>query len=117
MIEDKATGTVLLQQSANLRDRGQNAPAYPIDSKLTAMGKEERAIAASPYVIAGDVKITDEAYNKTCVLKGRSANHFIVQWSGFRLGSKETDGLDLLDCGTYGVLMGRGSNSGDRKGI
>ena len=117
MIEDKATGTVLLQQSANLRDRGQNAPAYPIDSKLTAMGKEERAIAASPYVIAGDVKITDEAYNKTCVLKGRSANHFIVQWSGFRLGSKETDGLDLLDCGTYGVLMGRGSNSGDGKGI
>jgi hypothetical protein len=51
------------------------------------------------------------------VLKGKSANHFVVQWTGFRLGSKETDGLDLLDCGTYGVLMGRGSNAGERRGI
>ena len=81
------------------------------------MGKEERCIAASPYLVAGDVKITEAAFYKTTIHKGKSANHFIVQWTGFRLGSKETDGLDLLDCGTYGVLMGRGSNYGDRKGI
>lgn len=112
MIEDKATGTVLLQQAKNA-----GWPAYPIDSKLTAMGKEERAIAAAPYVIAGDIKITEYAFNKTVVLKGKSANHFLTQVSGFRLGSKETDGLDLLDTFTYGVLMARGSGAGTRKGI
>jgi hypothetical protein len=117
IIEDKATGTVLLQQSANLRREGKHSPAFPIDSKLTAMGKEERAIGAAPYVVAGDVKITQEAFDKTTVLKGRSANHFTVQITGFRLGSKETDGLDLLDTFTYGVLMARGSNAGERKGI
>jgi hypothetical protein len=112
MIEDKATGMVLLQQAKNL-----GWPAYPIDSKLTAMGKEERAMAASPYLIAGDVKITDEAFNKTKVHKGRSANHLITQVSNFRIGSKETDGLDLLDVFCYGVIVSRGSNAGARKGI
>jgi hypothetical protein len=112
MIEDKATGTVLIQQAQN-----KGWPAYAIDSKLTAMGKEERAIAASPYVIAGDIKITEEAFNKTKIHKGRSANHFITEVTNFRLGSKETDGLDLLDTFCYGVSVTRGTASGKRKGI
>jgi hypothetical protein len=107
LIEDEATGTVLLQQAKNA-----GWPAHAIDSKLTAMGKEERAIAAAPYVVAGDIKITDYAYNKTVVLKGRSANHFLTQVGGFRLGSKETDGLDLLDTFTYGVVISRGNSKG-----
>ena len=74
MIEDKATGTVLLQQAANLRAQGVHSPAWAIDSKLTSLGKDERAIAAQPYVIAQGIKITDEAWNKTKVHKGRSAN-------------------------------------------
>ena len=112
MIEDKATGTVLLQQAKN---RGQ--AAFPIESKLTSMGKEERAIAAAPYIIAGDVKITREAYDKVKVHKGRSANHLLEQIVNFRLGSKATDGLDLLDTFCYGVLVTRGTGSGERKGI
>ena len=111
-IEDKATGTVLIQQAANL---GQ--PVMAIDSKLTAMGTEERAIAAAPYVNEGDVKITEPAWNKTKVHKGRSANHQITQVSNFRIGSKETDGLDLLDTFCYGVLTTHGTNAGPRKGI
>lgn len=107
LIEDKATGTVLLQQARNI---GQ--PAHPIDSKLTAMGKEERAIAAAPYVTAGGVKITDQAWDKTKVHKGRSANHLISQVTGFRIGSKETDGLDLLDTFCYGVLIASGNSKG-----
>ena len=116
-IEDKATGTVLIQQAENLRREGKHAPAYAIDSKLTAMGKDERAIMASPYVIANGVKITSEAFNKTKVHKGHSANHLITQVSNFRLGSKETDGLDLLDTFTYLVSITHGAGSGDRKGI
>ena len=117
VIEDKATGTVLIQQATNLRQRGASAPAFAIDSKLTAMGKDERAIAASPYVYRGDVKITEYAFNKTKVHKRISANHLLKQVTGFRVGSKAKDGLDCLDTFCYLVLMTRGSNAGERKGI
>ena len=117
LIEDKATGTVLLQQAANLRAKGINSPAYPIDSKLTAMGKDERAIAASPYVYAGNVAITEHAFNKTMVHKRISANHFLKQVTSFRIGSKDKDGKDLLDTFCYAVLMTNGTNSGERRGI
>jgi hypothetical protein len=117
LIEDKATGTVLLQQAENARRDGKYFPAFPIDSATTAMGKDERAIAAQPYVIADGVKITDEAYYKTKVHKGRAANHFISQVTSFRLGAKKSDGLDLLDTFCYGVTLAHGSSSGDRKGI
>ena len=111
-IEDKATGTVLLQQGRNL-----GWPTHPIDSKLTAMGKEERAIAASPYVISGGVKIAEPAFDKTKVLKGHSANHQIKQITDFRLGAKQKDGLDLLDTAMYGILTAHGTAAGERKGI
>jgi hypothetical protein len=117
-IEDKATGTVLIQQSQNLaKKQGKPPLAYPIPSTLTALGKEERALAAAPYVIAGNIKITQPAYNKVKVHKGRSANHLITQITDFRLGSKQKDGLDLLDTFCYAVLMTRGTSSGERKGI
>lgn len=118
IIEDKATGTVLIQQSINESRRAGKRPlAHAIDSKLTSMGKEERAIAAATYVVAGNVKITDAAYHKTKVHKGRSANHLITQVTDFRLGSKQKDGLDLLDTFCYGVLLTCGTNAGERKGI
>jgi hypothetical protein len=117
IIEDKATGTVLIQQATNLRREGVSAPAFPIDSKLTALGKDERAIAASKYVYRGDIKITEYAFNKIVVNKRISANHLLKQIGSFRVGSKVKDGLDLLDCFCYLVLMTRGSNAGERKGI
>jgi len=119
LIEDKATGTVLLQQSANLaRKQGLQRPlARPIDSVLTAMGKDERAIAASRYVYAGDIKMTEAAFNKIIVHNQQSANHLIKQITGFRIGSKEKGVKDLLDCFAYGVLATRGVGSGQRKGI
>ena len=117
IIEDKATGTVLIQQATNLRREGISAPAFPIDSKLTALGKDERAIAASKYVWRGDIKITEYAYNKILTHKRISANHLLKQIGGFRVGAKMKDGLDLLDCFCYLVLMTRGSNMSERKGI
>lgn len=111
-IEDKATGMVLLQQARNNR-----WPAAPIDSKLTAMGKTERAIAASPYVFRGNVKITDHAFNKVKSHKGRTANHLLMQMTHFRVGAKDDSADDILDCFTYGVSLAFGTGSGTRKGI
>ena len=47
-IEDKNSGTILLQQALR-----RQMPARAIDSKLTAMGKDERAISVSGYVHRG----------------------------------------------------------------
>ena len=117
-IEDKASGTVLIQQAENeARRRGGRSLVHAIDSKLTAMGKDERALSAAPYVVAGKVKITEYAFNKTKVHKGRLANHFLLQWTGFRLGASDGASDDLLDTGTYGIAITCGNYSGDRKGI
>ncbi len=62
LIEDKDSGTILLQQALN---RGM--PAHAIESKLTAMGKDERAFSVSGYVHQGKVKYTEHAFNKTVV--------------------------------------------------
>jgi hypothetical protein len=81
------------------------------------MGKNERAIAASPYVYRGDIKITDTAFHKTKVHKGRSANHLIAQITSFRIGSQDGASDDLLDCLCYGIAIARGTNAGTRRGI
>jgi uncharacterized protein YdiU (UPF0061 family) len=44
------------------------ADLLTIDSKLTAMGKDERAISVSGYVHRGLVKYTDRAFDKTVIL-------------------------------------------------
>ena len=97
------------------------AGAYPSGTKVNVnwFPRSERAIAASPYVYKGDVKITEHAFNKTTVLKRISANHLLKQIGSFRVGSKDaaTRADDCLDTFCYLVLMTRGSNAGARKGI
>ena len=63
-IEDKNSGTILLQQALR-----RQMPARAIDSKLTAMGKDERAISVSGYVHRESVKYTDRAFEKTVIYK------------------------------------------------
>ncbi len=106
-IEDKASGMILLQQA-----KRRNLQAEPIESKLTAMGKVERAINASPYVARGMVKFTKPAYDKVAIYKGVSRNHLLAQVTSFRVGDTETDDDDLLDCFTYGVAIGVGNAEG-----
>ena len=101
MIEDKNSGSVLLQQAAR---RGW--PAYPIDSKLTAMGKDERAISCSGFFHCGWIKICKEAYEKTMNFKETTANHLINQLSNFRVGDKTGKRQDdLLDAALYGAIV------------
>ena len=99
-IEDKASGMILLQQA-----RKQNRKVFAIDSKLTAVGKVERAINASGPVVRGKVKLSDHANDKVVPYKGTSRNHLRSQVLGFRPGSKDQVDDDILDCFTYGVAL------------
>jgi hypothetical protein len=99
-IEDKGSGTVLIQQCLNA---GLNV--QPIDSGLTALGKAERAINVSSYALQGNCKFTPHAYNKTVPFKGRHKNHLLAQILDFRPGSKDTSADDLLDCWSYALSL------------
>ena len=70
------------------------------------MGKDERALAAAPYVHQGRVKYSDGAYNKITTYKGKSRNHLVEQIEGFRMGDKKnTREDDLLDTFCYGISL------------
>ena len=86
--------------------------AYPIDSKLTALGKEARALSVSGYYFRGDVKISQYAYDKVVSYRGQTRNHFLSQVCGFRMGQKQVHGQDLLDCATYGPAIALGNAEG-----
>ncbi len=108
LIEDKASGTVLLQQA---RRRGWAADA--INSKITAMGKEERALNVSGYVYRGEIKMTRPAYEKQVVYKGNSRNHLLSQITGFRMGqNRDRAQDDLLDAFCSGIAEALGNSYG-----
>jgi hypothetical protein len=107
-IEDKNSGTILLQQA---KRRGM--AAMPIESKLTALGKDERAISVSGYVHREQIKYTDQAFNKTATYKRRSLNHLLDQVESFRIGDKNGDREDdLLDTFCYGIALALGDSDG-----
>jgi hypothetical protein len=57
------------------------------------------------------VKISEHAYNKIVEYKGRSQNHFLSQFFGYRLGiPNQAD--DLYDTGVYGIAIGLGDSDG-----
>jgi hypothetical protein len=91
--------------------RGMRAQA--IDSKLTAMGKDERAINVSGYVHRGNVKYSDHAFNKIAIYKQKSRNHLVEQIESFRVGDKDSDREDdLLDTFCYGIAIALGKSEG-----
>ena len=108
-IEDAAAGSILLQQG---RTRGWNTHA--IDSKLTSVGKDERAISVSGHFHQEKIKISDYAFDKVVNFKGASRNHLITQVTGFRIGDKDAykRADDLLDVFTYGIAIGVGDKYG-----
>ena len=107
-IEDKNSGTILLQQAVR-----RQMPARAIDSKLTAMGKDERAISVSGYVHRGSVKYTDRAFEKTVIYKRHSRNHLLDQVESFRIGDRGSDREDdLLDTFCYGIALALGNSEG-----
>jgi hypothetical protein len=107
-IEDKNSGTILLQQALR-----RQMPARAIDSKLTAMGKDERAISVSGYVHRDLVKYTDRAFEKTVIYKRQSRNHLLAQVESFRIGDRESNREDdLPDTFCYGIALALGNSEG-----
>ena len=108
-IEDKASGTVLLQQA-------ENKPTWvthPLDGVLVAAGKEGRAISVGGYVNKGRVKISRPAYEKTMIYKGRSRNHFLWQITNYQMGKgTPNDEDDCFDTFCYGVAVACGNADG-----
>lgn len=106
-IEDKTSGIVLIQQAQNLE-----LNVHAIDSKLTSLGKAERAINVSRYVHTGQVKVAREAWEHVVTYKGVTKNHLASQILGFRAGVKDLKQDDLLDVFTYSVAIGTGNSEG-----
>ena len=107
-IEDASSGIQLLQTA-----EAQGRNVHPIDSKLTAAGKEGRAIACSPYIAKDQVKISRYAFDKTVKYRGQTKNHMWDQISRFAMGQEKKDHMkDLLDCFMYGPLIALGNADG-----
>lgn len=107
-IEDKGSGTILLQQAEN-----KGWQTSPLEGTIVAAGKEGRAISVSGYVYKGLVKISDRAYDKTTQYKGHTRNHFTWQVLGYQVGKGvSNDEDDLFDTFTYGVAVGLGNADG-----
>ena len=87
--------------------------AHAIESALTAMGKDERAISVSGYVHQGKVKYTDYAFNKNAIYKQQFRNHLVDQIERFRIGDKNRKREDdLLDTFCYGIALALGNSDG-----
>lgn len=107
-IEDKVSGTVLIQQAER-----RNLPARAIDTKLTSLGKDERALSVSGYVYQRKVAICTEAHERTSTYHERTRNHLLTQVFGFELGRKDPKAEDdLLDCWCYGISIALGDYGG-----
>jgi hypothetical protein len=108
-IEDKMSGTVLLQQALS-----QGMMATPIPSNITDKGKDGRAVGISAHYFQEKIKIHHVAWDKTKDYKGKEKNHLIDQISKFYLSDKEAykRSDDLLDAFVYGpaVMLGTGED-------
>lgn len=112
-IEDKGSGTILLQQiQSNQQFIDKGWRAHPIDTALTAMGKVERAVNVSGYVIAGMVKFFRKAWEKVVTYKDATRNHLVFQILSFMPSTKDMGSDDCLDTFTYGCAIGLGNREG-----
>jgi len=105
-IEDQQSGTILIQQAENL-----GYEVHRIQSKLMMMGKSERCLNVSGYVHLGQVKIIQEAFEKSVTYKGETKNHLLDQVLSFSASVKEAANVwdDLRDAWAYGIAIGLGS--------
>jgi hypothetical protein len=102
-IEDKGSGTILLQQG-----QAHGWDTKPISTLITSKGKDERAMAVVNHHHEGRCGITRHAYNKIVNYKSRPRNHLLSQLGSFRFGDKDAAKRadDLLDTYCYGLMVG-----------
>lgn len=108
-VEDKDSGVALIQAAQK-----KGLPVKAIPSELTALGKEGRALSVSGYANNDLMKLTQHAFDKVVVYKGRSRNHFIDQVTTFRMGhGTPLDEDELFDIWCYALAL----CFGDEKGL
>lgn len=108
-IEDKDSGQILLQKAQSKWP----GKSKPLQGDLVAMGKEGRAVSVSGYINRGLLKITQPAYDKTLIYKGRLKNHFLDQVTTFRIGKgTPNDEDEMFDVFCYGAAVMFGDNQG-----
>jgi hypothetical protein len=106
-IEDKNSGTVLLQQGRNY-----GWPVTAIDNDMVALSKTGRCVNVSGYVQSGKVKFLQAAYDKVVDYKGFVQNHMLTQVLTFSPSTGDQGADDLLDCFSYGIAIGLGNPEG-----
>ncbi len=107
-VEEAASGIALIGAAQEM-----GMPVIPIDTKLTSIGKEGRALAVSGHHASGSVKITEYAFNKSVLFRQMNKNHLVDQLATFRIGMKKREhNLDLLDCYCYGLSLALGGPMG-----
>jgi hypothetical protein len=108
-IEDKSSGTMLIQHA-----QGKGWPVEAIDGKITAQGKDGRAVLASSPLHMGKVKLSQYAHDKVTAYKGVTRNHLESQVCGYRVNDKDAAKRadDLSDAFCYGVIAAFGDNEG-----
>ena len=108
-IEDKGSGTVLLQCAAS---HGWDATAIP--SGFTAAGKDGRAVAVSGHVSSGSVKFSQPAYDKMVTVKGVTKNHLWSQVTSYHLADPDAARRadDCFDTLVYGIGLALGNQEG-----
>jgi hypothetical protein len=108
-IEDKESGSILLQQCAL-----KGLQAYPLPAELTALGKDGRALNVGNAVYQGKVKFSEHAYNKAVAFKDAERNHLWSQVTGYRIGDKNAPKRadDLYDTFVYGIGISLGDSTG-----
>lgn len=109
-IEDKVSGTILLQQADGLDQYF--GLVHAIEGGLTAMGKKERAISVSGHAAAGKIKWTERAWTRAMTYKGSTKNHAISQILKVSMDSKDNEADDCLDTYTYGIAISLGNSEG-----
>ena len=72
-IEDRQSGTILIQACAAKRWPGRALP-----EEWTELGKDQRALKVSGHHYNGKIKITEEALRKTTVFKGKIDRKSVV---------------------------------------
>jgi len=107
IIEEKGSGTILIQQA-----RLKGLPVHEIDGPLTKMGKQERTLDIAGYVHVGDVKISQEAYDRVVTYKNVTRNHLLHQVLKFTPLVTDQIEDDLLDCFDYGIGLTLGNHEG-----
>jgi hypothetical protein len=100
-IEDKASGSTLLQ---SCEDKGIMVNAIP--NEFVSIGKTERAVMASPYVLNQQIKFSTHAYDKQMVLKDSLKNHLLHQITQFKIGITGGSAADdAFDTAMYSILL------------